>query len=121
MIEQHLAAAARTGVHVRFDAPVTRLATASDGTVNGVVLAGGEALESRAVVLAAGGFEADPQMRAAHLGPGWDLALVRGTPPTTPATASVWLSTPAPRRTATGAAATPSPGTRGHRPPATVS
>ncbi|MFI1332694.1 FAD-dependent tricarballylate dehydrogenase TcuA [Streptomyces sp. NPDC020845] len=80
MIEQHLAAAARTGVHVRFDAPVTRLATASDGTVNGVVLAGGEALESRAVVLAAGGFEADPQMRAAHLGPGWDLALVRGTP-----------------------------------------
>ncbi|MGO4421601.1 FAD-dependent oxidoreductase, partial [Streptomyces sp. MCAF7] len=80
MIEQHLAAAERTGVHVRFDAPVIRLATASDGTVNGVVLAGGEVLESRAVVLAAGGFEADPQMRAAHLGPGWDLALVRGTP-----------------------------------------
>ncbi|MER0443315.1 FAD-dependent oxidoreductase [Streptomyces sp. Edi4] len=43
MIEQHLAAVERTGVHVRFDAPVTRLATASDGTVHGVVLADGDA------------------------------------------------------------------------------
>ncbi|MGW2328183.1 hypothetical protein ACWC5C_20725 [Streptomyces sp. NPDC001700] len=42
MIEQHLAAAERNGVHVRFDAPVTRLATASDGAVQGVVLAGGD-------------------------------------------------------------------------------
>lgn len=32
------------------------------------------------MVLGAGGFEANPQMRAAYLGPGWDLALVRGTP-----------------------------------------
>ncbi|MEU5598378.1 FAD-dependent tricarballylate dehydrogenase TcuA [Streptomyces sp. NPDC020298] len=80
MIEQHLAAAERTGVRVRFEASVSRLATAADGAVHGVVLAGGEVVESRSVVLAAGGFEADPRMRAAHLGPGWDLALVRGTP-----------------------------------------
>ncbi|MEU5032275.1 FAD-dependent tricarballylate dehydrogenase TcuA [Streptomyces milbemycinicus] len=80
MVEQHLAAAERTGVQMRFDSPVTRLATASDGTVQGVVLACGDVLESRAVVLTTGGFEANPQMRAAHLGPGWDLALVRGTP-----------------------------------------
>jgi tricarballylate dehydrogenase len=33
-----------------------------------------------AVVLAAGGFEADPHRRARHLGPGWDRALVRGNP-----------------------------------------
>ena len=32
------------------------------------------------MVLAAGGFEANPQMRAAHLGPNWDVAKVRGTP-----------------------------------------
>ena len=31
-------------------------------------------------MLAAGGFEANPQMRAAHLGPNWDVAKVRGTP-----------------------------------------
>jgi precorrin 3B synthase CobZ len=33
-----------------------------------------------AVILAAGGFEANPQMRSQFLGPGWDLAMVRGTP-----------------------------------------
>ncbi|KAL4732779.1 hypothetical protein ACLX1H_001799 [Fusarium chlamydosporum] len=33
-----------------------------------------------AVVLAAGGFESNPQMRSQFLGPGWDMAMVRGTP-----------------------------------------
>lgn len=80
MVEQHLAAAERTGVQVRFGAPVTALDTASDGTVRGVLLAGGERVRAGGVVLTAGGFEADPRMRASHLGPGWDLALVRGTP-----------------------------------------
>ena len=32
-----------------------------------------------AVVLACGGFESNPEMRARYLGPGWDLAKVRGT------------------------------------------
>jgi hypothetical protein len=32
-----------------------------------------------AVLLAAGGFEANPRWRAAFLGPGWDLAEVRGS------------------------------------------
>ena len=32
-----------------------------------------------AVVLACGGFESSPEMRAKYLGPGWDLAKVRGT------------------------------------------
>ena len=31
------------------------------------------------VVLAAGGFESNPQLRAAYLGPNWDLAKVRGS------------------------------------------
>ena len=34
---------------------------------------------SRAVVLAAGGFEANPEMRARYLGAGWDLVKVRGS------------------------------------------
>jgi tricarballylate dehydrogenase len=33
----------------------------------------------RAVVLACGGFEANPRWRACYLGPGWELAKVRGT------------------------------------------
>jgi tricarballylate dehydrogenase len=32
-----------------------------------------------AVVLASGGFEANPEMRTRYLGPGWELAKVRGT------------------------------------------
>ena len=32
-----------------------------------------------AVVLACGGFEANPEMRLRYLGPGWDLVKVRGT------------------------------------------
>lgn len=35
---------------------------------------------ARAVVLACGGFEANPEMRAAHLGPRWKGVKVRGTP-----------------------------------------
>lgn len=42
----------------------------------------GEELEIEAgtVIVACGGFEADAQKRAAYLGPGRDLAKVRGTP-----------------------------------------
>ncbi len=36
-------------------------------------------IEARAVVLASGGFQADAEARARLLGPGWDLAKVRGT------------------------------------------
>ncbi len=38
-----------------------------------------ETIDADAVVLAAGGFEANPAWRARYLGPGWDLARVRGT------------------------------------------
>ncbi len=36
-------------------------------------------IEARSVVLATGGFQADPEMRTRYLGPGWELAKVRGT------------------------------------------
>ncbi len=36
-------------------------------------------LNARAVVLASGGFEANAEWRTRYLGPGWDLAKVRGT------------------------------------------
>ena len=75
LIEQHTRAAAQEGVEVRYGAAVTDLAP-------GEVRVGGETLRG-AVVLAAGGFEADPARRARHLGDGWEAALVRGTPTNT--------------------------------------
>ena len=36
-------------------------------------------LHARSVVLACGGFESNPEMRARYIGPNWDLAKVRGT------------------------------------------
>ncbi|HEY7297766.1 MAG TPA: FAD-dependent tricarballylate dehydrogenase TcuA [Xanthobacteraceae bacterium] len=36
-------------------------------------------LRGRSVVLATGGFEANPEWRTRYLGPGWDLAKVRGS------------------------------------------
>jgi tricarballylate dehydrogenase len=36
-------------------------------------------LRSKSVVLASGGFEANPEWRTRYLGPGWDLAKVRGS------------------------------------------
>jgi tricarballylate dehydrogenase len=61
---------------------VTALAT--DGQrVTGVTVrrAGGkpETLAAESVVLASGGFEANPEWRTRYLGPGWEIAKVRGT------------------------------------------
>ncbi|HUB47616.1 MAG TPA: FAD-dependent tricarballylate dehydrogenase TcuA [Acetobacteraceae bacterium] len=53
-----------------------------DARVSGVrVVHGGRRydLRAKAVVLACGGFESNPEMRARYLGPNWDLAKVRGT------------------------------------------
>jgi tricarballylate dehydrogenase len=74
LIAMHRAAAARTGIEVRHDAAVADLAPGEGVVVDG------ETLHARSVVLAAGGFESNPQMRAAYLGPNWDIAKVRGTP-----------------------------------------
>ena len=78
LIDQHAAAAERTGIEVRHDCAVEALERGAvtvrrpDGTR--------ETLHARAVVLAAGGFESNPELRAAYLGPNWDVAKVRGTP-----------------------------------------
>jgi tricarballylate dehydrogenase len=83
LMAQHRAAAARAGIALRHEIAVEDLLRGADGRVTGVVARGAdgvrEELPARAVVLAAGGFEANPRMRAAHLGPNWDVAKVRGT------------------------------------------
>ena len=68
-------------IGLRYATAAVRLLTDDAGAVCGVRVKGPngyEDLASRAVVLACGGFEANPEMRARYLGPGWELAKVRG-------------------------------------------
>ncbi|KAG9777909.1 hypothetical protein ABEF95_011620 [Exophiala dermatitidis] len=86
LIADHQANARRHGVAVYYSTAVERLLTNSDtGAVEGVVVRSEQTqttatIRAGAVILAAGGFESNPRMRAQMLGPGWDLAKVRGTP-----------------------------------------
>ena len=72
---------ARGGV-VRYETKASRLVTGSIGEVVGLEIRdadGYREIECGSVVLACGGFEANAEMRARYLGPGWELAKVRGT------------------------------------------
>ena len=84
LIEDHKRSAERHGVRLFFSTPATKLRKdPNTSAVNAVdVEHNGKPMMIRAnaVVLAAGGFEANPRMRSQYLGPGWDLAYVRGTP-----------------------------------------
>lgn len=83
LVEQHTAAAERSGVEIAYNTRALSLTTDERGEVVGAVCAtsnGELAVRAKAVVLACGGFESDPQQRVQHLGPQWDLAKVRGTP-----------------------------------------
>lgn len=85
LTQQHQTNAARKGVEVRYESPVIRLLSDSNGAVTGVTVRRQDntTYDVRArggVVLCAGGFEANSSMRAQYLGAGWDLAYVRGTP-----------------------------------------
>ncbi|KAL6243107.1 hypothetical protein RBB50_010207 [Rhinocladiella similis] len=84
LIEDHKAAARNHGVAVFYSTALQNLITDPEtGAVTGAVLSqNGKTvrIEAGAVILAAGGFEANPRMRSQLLGPGWDLAKVRGTP-----------------------------------------
>ena len=87
LMDGHRAAAGRSGIELRHETAVEDLLRDTNGRVSGVVARSADGtrseLRARAVVLAAGGFESDPRLRAAHLGPNWDVAKVRGTPSNT--------------------------------------
>lgn len=81
LVDSLTAIARREGVEIWYSARATGLMTDDDG-VKGVRLRkDGRTIEVRAgaVVLAAGGFQANPEWRARYLGPNWELAKVRGT------------------------------------------
>ena len=81
LVDSLHAAAARAGVEVLYEARAMSLLQDDDG-VHGVrVRDGGRTrdIRARGVVLASGGFEANAEWRTRYLGPGWDLAKVRGS------------------------------------------
>jgi tricarballylate dehydrogenase len=83
LIDMAYGSAAKAGIEVRFETKAMRLVTDDRGRVTGVVVRtpqGTETVGAGSVVLASGGFEANPEMRTRYLGPNWELARVRGTP-----------------------------------------
>jgi len=82
LVEMELAEVDRMGCEVRYGTGATKLLQDSERRITGLEVRGPdgyEVIEAPAVVLACGGFESNPEMRARYLGTGWDLARVRGT------------------------------------------
>ena len=81
LIEQEFKAAIAHGITVRYRTRAVSLLRGKRGIEGVRVECDGveEEFRARAVVLACGGFEANREMRTRYLGPGWDLAKVRGT------------------------------------------
>src|SRR5688500_10866863 len=73
--------AEQCGIPIHYETPAVRLIRERGNIVGVVAEHRGERIEVRAgaVVLACGGFESNPELRARYLGPGWDLAKIRGT------------------------------------------
>jgi len=81
LVESLTRAAKKNGIDIWYSARATGLITDDDGVQGVRVKKAGKTVDVRAksVVLAAGGFQANPEWRARYLGPGWELAKVRGT------------------------------------------
>lgn len=74
------AAVEQRGIEVWYDSPAHSLITQGSTVLGVQVRREREFVELRGqVILASGGFEANPEMRLRYLGSGWDLVKVRGT------------------------------------------
>jgi tricarballylate dehydrogenase len=81
LVEALFGALKRKGIPIAYETRADGLIRGAGG-IEGVRAwgPGGEReISAPAVVIAAGGFESNPELRARYLGPGWDLAKVRGT------------------------------------------
>jgi tricarballylate dehydrogenase len=87
LVEQLTVAAAAAGIDIWYDTSLTELRRNAAGAVDEIVVmrSGRERVTMGvgSLVLAAGGFEASPELRARYLGPEWARAIVRGTPSNT--------------------------------------
>jgi tricarballylate dehydrogenase len=81
LVESLTNAARKNGIDIWYGARATGLLADDDGVKGVQVRRAGRTtfVNATSVVLAAGGFQANPEWRARYLGPGWELAKVRGT------------------------------------------
>jgi tricarballylate dehydrogenase len=81
LVDSLTRSARKQGIEIWYSARALSL-LADDEGVRGVKvrkLGKTQEVGSKAVILAAGGFQANPEWRTRYLGPGWELAKVRGT------------------------------------------
>ena len=81
LVDSLTQAARKSGIDIWYESRAVSLIAYDDG-IHGVILKkAGKTVEvkGRSVVLAAGGFQANTEWRTRYLGPGWELAKVRGT------------------------------------------
>ena len=74
--------AAEADIPVWYETQAQQILTAEDGRVTGLAIrdpSGLRTVECKALVLASGGFQANPEMRTAYLGPSWSVVKVRGS------------------------------------------
>lgn len=81
LVEALTAACKRAGIEILYDCRAERLLRENAEVTGVIARRNGNCVTigAKAVVLAAGGFQANPEWRARYLGTGWDLAKVRGT------------------------------------------
>jgi tricarballylate dehydrogenase len=83
LIEKLFTSAEEAGVRFLYDTQATKLLGDKGKKVTGLEVLNSdgelEEIQCRSVVLASGGFSASSEKRARYLGPGWDLAKLRGT------------------------------------------
>ena len=81
LVESLTNIANKNGIEIWYEARALDLIVDDDGIKGVRVKRKGKTQEikAKAVVLAAGGFQSDPEQRTRYLGPGWELAKVRGT------------------------------------------
>ncbi len=74
--------AAEADIPVWYETQAQQILTAADGRVTGLSIRdpnGLRTVECKTLVLASGGFQANPEMRTAYLGPSWSVVKVRGS------------------------------------------
>ena len=81
--QRNFAILERAGAEFHYETAAMELVQDRSGRVTGVralTLSGFATFMAKAIVLACGSFESNPEMRARYLGPGWDMVRLRGVP-----------------------------------------